>query len=312
MKELTGSEINGLRFKIHIDGQTYDKIMSWVCKYKTEISGYGTVEYDIDKKLFIVKDAAILDVSSSSAETTIEAGIAGKYYNENRTDGAGKWHWHSHHSMGAFWSATDKSLIRGLGQNQEWLIATVFNNKSETKSAFYQMTEVMGDKHEIFMEDVPTTIMRYYDRSVIDSWADEAKKIEDMCEKNRPKSNYYSPGGYDYYGPSQPSLWRQDKFWESKVWRDDVPIPQTKDRTHVGGLMVDAYDDEGWSYVSKLDRAIYNPLKDKGIVGGETAIWYEVAALEPEEFKYLYHEDKDFKCFADNYFDDRERREIMK
>jgi hypothetical protein len=320
MKELTGTEVNGIGFKLQIRGDVYDKVMHWIRAHDTEISGYGTVEFDAATKIFTVVEASLLDISKSSSETTILPELANRYFNKTRNNNSGKWHWHSHPTFGAFWSGTDKSLIRGLGQNQKFLTATVFNQKAESKSAFYQLTEVMGLKHEIFIEDMPTSIIRLYDEDVIASWDAEMEEVKRQVEEHRPKTtystpgNYYSPGSTNYYSPGNQS-WLGLRDWENN-WKDNqkpwLGVAPKPDKKTSDGTPIDEFGDDGWMYSSKQERLYYNPTRDRTINRSDDAVWQELIALENDEFKFLYREDNKFKAFVDNNLDADSRKEFLK
>ena len=321
MNDLTGEQISNIDFRLHINGDVYDKVMHWVRQKDTEISGYGTVEFDAATKTFRVVEASLLDVSHSSSETTIDPVMAGKYFSNNRNNGAGKWHWHSHPTFGAFWSGTDKSLIRGLGQNQPYLTATVFNQKAECKSAFYQMTRVMGLQHEIFLEDIPTSILRVKDDELIRSWNAEMEGVEQFLEKQRPATNYRTIDtfrdwereramGKQWDRPPVTSNYHRRGYLSSNTQEG---LPLLTNRSMYQGIGMNEFDDEGWGYFDEINKSLYNPCKDRELrARGDEAVWTECVALEKDEFQYLYQKDATFRLFIDDAFNEGEIRELMK
>ena len=74
--------------------------------------------------------------------------------------------------MSCFWSGTDTETIRQLG-DKGWCLATVFNKKEDSRSAYYQK----GDDFipEIFMDDMDTgTAVNNDGRSI--GWEEEYNK----------------------------------------------------------------------------------------------------------------------------------------
>lgn len=305
--DLVGSEISNTDFKIKIRGDVYDKIMYWVRSRKVEVSGYGTAEYDAETNTFLIVAASILDVGSA-AETTIDPELANRYSFDNREGGAGRWHWHSHPNMSAYFSPTDKSLIRGLGQASGWIIATVFNEKSECHSGFYQLVDVMGKPHEIFLEKLPTSIERSYSDEVIQSWEDETNDVETFIRQKRPP--VYVPPWQDWRG--------NNGYGQTTMDYDEKKIPTIGGQSYCNGLKIDEYDDDGWMFATKINKNIYNPLRDKGLFKDYSAndamavVWNEIVALESDEFAFLYKDDVVFRSYVDKNFEESERREMMK
>ena len=75
--------------------------------------------------------------------------------------------------MGVFWSGTDMDTIKQLGANG-WILATVFNQKEEKRSAFLTKAESpLMKAHEIFVDDIPTDVVSFYPQTYFDEWNKE-------------------------------------------------------------------------------------------------------------------------------------------
>lgn len=226
--------------KLVIPYDVYLKIMHWVDKAGGfEVSGFGTIVRDAKSDVFTVRDAILLKQTNTSAETEIEASaIAKALYELRDAEGEMRWHWHSHHSMDVFWSGTDEKLIRDLGSNG-WIVATVFNNKREQKTAFCTYAKSEFGSHEIFHKDVPTQVLTFIDNSLIEAWDKEFDDKVTVRSYHNRATNFGSEewrAGYadlDDGAPLKPDetypeldrqsiFFIQDKrfFWLPEKWSD--------------------------------------------------------------------------------------------
>lgn len=196
--------------KLIIPRDIYDKVMHWVFAAKhLEISGLGKCEFDPKTNTFKVVDARVLQQSmQTSGNTEITAEAIGKFMYDTRDTGSVIWWWHSHHSMGAFWSGTDRECIKSFAK-EGGVVATVFNNKFEYLSACeFKVTSMIGDT-TIFQDKLETSIVTYYDEALFKQWGDEyeAAKIKYTTV------NHYSGGHYPADRPQPPKrlvkLWNQ-------------------------------------------------------------------------------------------------------
>ena len=183
-------------------------------KYSSEIGGYLTVSYEDDR--FVFHSPVILEQEISGGNTEITAEALAEYYMKVDIENTGKpywlcW-WHSHHTMGVFWSATDDAAIASQECNN-YTFALVTNLKreqilrvSDWKTGIQTDTEVeiLGDKFEV---------------------SDETKKeVDTLCKEEKvvikkvgspivDRSVYY--GDYNGWG-SQVSIWK-DQVDQEKV-----------------------------------------------------------------------------------------------
>lgn len=187
----------GADYSVTIPRQIYDQIMHWIFKAgKNEISGFGTIKYDAEKKDFMVMKAILLKQENQASHTEIDPqSLMKAMYELRNAEGEMRWWWHSHVQMGVFWSGTDMDTIQDLGKNG-WILATVFNQKHEKRSAFLTKSEtnsaLLGQQDQnIFVDEIPTSIVSYYDTTMFDEW-DEAFKTN-VTEKKWNTITPYTP-----------------------------------------------------------------------------------------------------------------------
>lgn len=191
--------------KIVIPQLVYDKVQHWVDKTDIEVSGFGTVKYDKDTQEFHVVDAYLLKQEGGAAHTDIDSTALANLIFDTRASGLDlKWWWHSHVKMNVFWSGTDISTIKEMGQHG-WIVATVFNQRKEMKSAVcYQTTSGFGTLTHT-NEDIPTVITKpSVTAEVIAAWDKEF--TDNVAEKK------YSPPSY--LNQSTQTAW-------SGTWEED-------------------------------------------------------------------------------------------
>lgn len=168
-------------FSLIIPRDVMDKINWWMHKTNKEVSGFGSLEFDEITKTFKVKDAILLKQKVCAASAEIDSEALAKAMYEMREEPMGlKWHWHSHVNMGVFWSQDDRDLISSLG-SRDWILATVFNYKEERRTAFMTTSRVMGCDHDLFIDDIPTSVTNYIQAELYEEWdkeyADKVSKV---------------------------------------------------------------------------------------------------------------------------------------
>jgi hypothetical protein len=172
-------------YKLIIPHNIYHKVMWWVNMAKgLEVSGFGTVEVDHQAKTFKVTDAFLIKQENTTGDTEMDELALGRMEYECHKRGVqAKWWWHSHHSMGVFWSQTDVDTIEQLGK-AGWILATVFNNKWEYKSAFYTQITATSNfdgvsqlENEIYVDDLETDVVTFINKSDYDQWEAEYKAL---------------------------------------------------------------------------------------------------------------------------------------
>lgn len=195
-----------LRFNIPRD--VYDKIMYWVNKSSDEVSGFGTLT--VNGEDITVVDAFLLPQKVGGAHTDIDPEALSKLQYQcyrDKIEGELKWWWHSHVKMDVFWSGTDKETIKQLGE-QGWIVATVFNQKNEQRSAFCAQVDVpMLGKKAYFVDELSVFYTNYYPAGATETWD---KDFEECVTKNKYTPKYESSllNGFDY--------WEREKYTKGK------------------------------------------------------------------------------------------------
>lgn len=170
---------------VSIDWDVYQKIMYWVKKATGEVSGLGKVIIQEGGHLRVVS-ACLVKQENAAASTDMDAAAVAKaMYELREAPGHLNFWWHSHVNMAVFWSGTDTDTIREIGSNG-WLVSTVFNKKSENRTAFYSKAE--GVLPEIFLDNLPLTTPKYLKQSDVDAW--DAEYVAKTVTKYSNYSNY--------------------------------------------------------------------------------------------------------------------------
>lgn len=144
-----------------INADVHRKVMHWVNKSKFEVSGLGTVVKE-KSGILRVTSAMLLPQKNTSTHTEIDADAVCKaLYDLRDAEGELKWWWHSHVQMGVFWSGTDNDTIKELGK-EGWIVATVFNQKNEVRSAAYAASSLIcpwnDNPMDLFYDDLPFSV----------------------------------------------------------------------------------------------------------------------------------------------------------
>lgn len=245
-----------------------NKIMYWMeLAAPKECSGFGSVEWDAEAKQFKVVDAIVLDDGKSSAYTEISEEALGRAMCQLRHKNSVRWWWHSHVNMGAFWSSTDRSTIIELGQ-KGWQLATVFNLKRDLRTALCTRVEVLGNPHDIFVDEIPTTVMHTIPNELMAQWKSE---FADVVKENKKAvtpapSTYYR--GYDY---------QYDNHSHLSNSLDD-------NHSHL------EWDESGFTRVN--GELIYNPSRDWEISSQE--MYEEIASMDETKAMSLIAIDEQF------------------
>jgi len=101
-------------------------------EYQSEIGGYMVVKYINNQ--FVFTEPVILEQEITAGNTDITKEAMGKYFTETEIKHGKEpywlcW-WHSHHTMGVFWSATDTTAIE-QDQHNGYDFSLVINLKEE-------------------------------------------------------------------------------------------------------------------------------------------------------------------------------------
>ena len=225
--------------KFWISRENWNKVIAYAesayRQYKSEIGGQLVVLEDKDGD-YILEDPVILkqEISSGNCELDGEqlaihySKMIGKHGNNVRHC----W-WHSHHTMGAFWSGTDDATILSHPA-KDWTLSLVVNLKKEYKLRIQFFSPFM---HE---ENVELNFLQEeYD---VDDAID--KEVEELCSKETRVITSY--GGHGIKA-TQGTLWNQPRVYngyDSYGWLNDT------DELEMTGVPIDFFE----QCVEKIDK----------------------------------------------------------
>ena len=201
----------------YISEKDWYRLQAWATiayeEDKNEISGLMTAVPQEDGRIKI-GDVEILKQENSSANTELNGDAVSAYMMKygmkyNNPDMKFVW-WHSHHTMGAFWSGTDENEIEAW-KNESYSLALVINLREEYlfRVSFWKMNGLPVEYHE----DTTLTIERKEPKiHILDSMK---KQYEELCSnkhQNVVKNGW--GGGYIRYGghnPQQTNIWHKQQ-----------------------------------------------------------------------------------------------------
>ena len=210
---------NNKNKKFWISRENFDKVIAYAesayRQFHSEIGGQLVVLEDKDGD-FILEDPVILkqEISASNCELDGQelaihySKMIGKYGNEVRHC----W-WHSHHTMGAFWSGTDDATILSHPAN-DWTLSLVVNLKREYK------LRIQFFKPFLHEENVELNFLQ--EEHVTDDMLDT--EVKELCSK---ETRVITHGGNAVQG----TLWQQAKnnhipsynnHYGYSYWLDDI------------------------------------------------------------------------------------------
>ena len=205
-----------------------------------------------DKPVWELFDPCILKQENSTTNTILDKDVLPEYYIDMAMKYGDKirycW-WHSHHTMGAFWSTTDENEIKQW-KNSSWSLALVINLFQD-----YCLNVSTWDPVE-HTEDVPLEILRHVPEASAEMLKEYKEKCSDIV------SNVTSYNGYKRgygYGASQLSLVSEGIPSNIKLnWnaKDDLD-----DYTKVFKETCDGLDDLNSEFIT--DKIKYNEWKTK-------------------------------------------------
>ena len=190
----------------YIAQKNWDKILGYAEEaYSTEKSEIGGMSVMVEDKDgdWILEDPVILKQEISAGNTVLDKDALADYYTKQAMKMKKKnfrfcW-WHSHHTMGAFWSGTDKIAIDEFDEG-DFSFALVVNLKGEYKF------RVSVWKPLAVHEDTELEILDRKSRCT----KKMTEEVKELCSKpttyvkSWKKQDYgYSYGGYGYRSADQ-------------------------------------------------------------------------------------------------------------
>ena len=217
--------------EVYIDKECWDKIINYAkAAYHTEkceIGGMSVVTQDKDGD-WLIQEPVILKQEIGGTTCDLDKEELAKYYTKmavkyNETNFRFCW-WHSHHTMGAFWSGTDISSIDEYGEGESDLsFALVVNLKEEYKC------RVSVWKPVEIHQDVELNILNSVEKVEIPS--EILSEVKEKCETRSIINTGYSK---TQNGNTTLPLWDNTRNnWASyKMLEDDctnVYVPSEKE-----------------------------------------------------------------------------------
>ena len=192
--------------EFYIEKKDWDKVISYAQaawdEHKSEIGGMMVVVKD-EEGDWSVQDPVIMKQRITAGNTHLDKEELAKYY--TKTAIKHKDHefrfcwWHSHHTMGAFWSGTDTNTIDEYSDG-DFSFALVVNLKEEYKFRVSVWKPI--ESHE----DVELTILNN-ERKVSKSIINEVNKL---CSKTSYAQSKGIVKSSSYKDLAQRTLWNQD------------------------------------------------------------------------------------------------------
>ena len=189
--------------KFYISKEDWNKVIAYADssyhQFKAEIGGQMVVVEDEDGD-FIIKDPVILKQEVSSGDCTMEAEALALHYSKmvgKHGDNVRHCWWHSHHTMGAFWSGTDNATILA-NKSHDFTVSLVVNLKQEYKLRvqFFYPFEHEENVTLNFLEDID---------EVRDAAIDT--EVKELCTKSVATVTKYDPKTKVYANGNQTGLW---------------------------------------------------------------------------------------------------------
>lgn len=116
--------------------EAYDWLRGYTMAVQSEIGGFGYV-YSPEKGIFVVDTIYLAPQTASPGGVHFKDGamafMVEKAVEDERLNDA-RFSWHSHNTMGVFWSSTDEEGIEDYKRTgMPWLVSAVTNHKGEIK-----------------------------------------------------------------------------------------------------------------------------------------------------------------------------------
>ena len=126
--------------KVKIPIKLYRKLRAYVEQTEVEISGMGEIKKTTEngEQILSITDIRIFKQQVTSGNTVLDRRALGKFYDDILREGKNmqdwKLWWHSHNTMGSFFSPTDTSTIEDFdleSKQENWILALVTNHDGD-------------------------------------------------------------------------------------------------------------------------------------------------------------------------------------
>lgn len=266
-----------------IERDVFQKIMHWVDKAGAkEVSGFGKIV--LVGETWIVKTAYMMKQKNSGADTELQASdVAKAMYLHRNDEGMMNWWWHSHHSMGVFWSPTDHTAIKELSE-YGFILATVFNNKREVKTAFRRQGDDVYPP--VFIDDIDTKVRaEQISAETIAAWDKEytdnviieppvTTVLKDYTNHNGSKILYDSAASRGRHGHAHRNFGTAASAWgKTDDYQTDMFLGYEGDDDYYG--MAEHYANKA-NQAARKDKGIAEPVRHPNSPTGYPAITKEM------------------------------------
>lgn len=289
--------------KFYIDRADFNKIIEYAgAAYKemtSEIAGMMVVLKDSEGD-YIIQDPVILKQVVDASTCTLQEEALALYYsrmiNKYPNQQVRYLWWHSHHTMGAFWSGTDDATILKAKTN-DFSLSLVVNLKRDYKLRiqWFEPIESYVDTELHFLQDEVNSIItdevaKLCTKNVIVAPVSTAAKPWNFYSDgyNKPSINdvndcdTYAYGAYGYGAYSKSSV-------ESSIFEGLTPAVKTEVLELVDLLhdrIIDAYEINYPKYTKEVKK-INKTIKKHGLkmlLLEEKALETSIYSLWPEDY----------------------------
>ena len=183
------------------------KVISWAQiaydEDKNEISGLATAVPN-KNGIYTIGDVEILKQENTGTNTELDGDAVAdyklRYAMKHKNPGIKFVWWHSHHTMGAFWSGTDEKEIDAW-KNESFSLALVVNLRQEYKFrvSLWKASGLDIEQHY----DTTLNIIRKDGVKITDNMK---KQYKELCEDKQYIGTVYR-GGHNNMNVNQNNLW---------------------------------------------------------------------------------------------------------
>lgn len=179
-------KVNVKTVEVLFTQETYNQMFGYIDETPIEISGVGRIKRIIegDKISFVIHELFLLKQRNTSASTHLDAEELSNFLIDRVRNelpvGDIKFWWHSHNTMGAFWSGTDDACCDGFeieGREEgNWYLSIVANKRREMKCRLD-----IYKPYRITFDELTVKVMMNLSTSDKKRWSDE---VREKCTEN--------------------------------------------------------------------------------------------------------------------------------
>ncbi len=159
-----------------------EQLRLYVHSLDNEISGFGKIEFSEEEDTCTVTELKIFKQEVSGGSSDLDGQSIAQFITERVKAGEslGGWNlwWHSHNSMGVFWSGIDTGTMDVNPLDAPYMVSLVTNNKGEYRARIdlYEPTHMFVDELTV-VEEYPQ------DNSL---QAQIEKEVKELVEQTKP------------------------------------------------------------------------------------------------------------------------------